>query len=61
MVEFDFASLGLSSYVAVKAVDEIREHTQALDATVEMDYQDAIQLHETEIKMHEENLGKELG
>ena len=35
-VEFDQASLGLSSSVAEQAIDEIGEHTRAIEATAEM-------------------------
>jgi hypothetical protein len=56
IVAFDFASLGLSSTVAEQAIDTVREHTQTLNATADMNHDEAVKLHELEIQLHKQGL-----
>ena len=56
VVAFDFGSLGLSSAVAEHAIEKVRVHTQTLDATADMSTEEALKLHELEIRYHERGL-----
>ena len=60
VVAFDFGSLGLSSTVAAQAIEKVRDHTQALEATADMNHLEAVAQHEKQILLHEQCLREEL-
>jgi hypothetical protein len=55
-IEFSLASLNLSSELATVAVTELKGHEQTIKRTAEMSFEDAKQVHDQEIAVHQKNL-----